>query len=102
MVVEGSDDAFRNYSPYKEIVVTIKTRIREIRTALANRRTERLAHRRLSAELAAFRTPSERAELDHLLSRHSAEETRQIREILNQQDYERLRRATVLGGGARS
>jgi hypothetical protein len=83
-------------------VSIIMTKIREFRTELANRRTERIAHRRLSAELAAFRSPSERAELDQLLSRHSAEETRQIREILNQQDYERLRRATVLGGGARS
>jgi hypothetical protein len=86
----------------KETVMAIMTRVREARTALANRRTERVAHRRLSAELAAFRSPAERAELDHLLSRHSAEETREIRDILNRQDYERMRRATVLGGGARS
>jgi maltooligosyltrehalose synthase len=77
-------------------------KIREARAVLADRRTERDAHRQLSAELAAFQTPAERAELDNLLSRHSAEETRLIREILNRQDYERLRRSTVLGGGARS
>jgi maltooligosyltrehalose synthase len=77
-------------------------KIREARTAMAHRRTERAAHRQLSAELAAFQSPAERAELDHLLSRHSAEETREIREILNRQDYERIRRSTVLGGGARS
>jgi hypothetical protein len=82
--------------------MAIMTKVREARTALANRRTERVAHRRLSAELAAFRSPAERTELDQLLARHSAEETREIRAILNQQDYERMRRATVLGGGARS
>ena len=64
----------------------LSTRIRSVRTALANRRTERIAHRRLSAEL------------DHLLGRHSAEETREIREILNRQDYERMRNSTVLRG----
>jgi maltooligosyltrehalose synthase len=78
------------------------TKIREVRTAMAHRRTERAAHRQLSAELASFQSPSERAELDNLLSRHSPEETWQIRAILNRQDYERLRRSTVLGGGARS
>jgi hypothetical protein len=77
-------------------------KIREARTALADRRTERIAYRQLSAELAAFQSPSERAELDNLLARHSVEETRVIRDILNRQDYERVRRAAVLGGGARS
>jgi hypothetical protein len=78
--------------------VPIKNRIRELRAGLAHRRVERIAHRRLSAELAAFQTPAERAELDHLLGRHSAEETREIREILNRQAYERQRRATIIGG----
>jgi maltooligosyltrehalose synthase len=97
IVVEGSDDAFP-ITIRKEIVMRFSTRIRAARTALANRRTERIAHRQLAKELAAFQTPSERAELDQLLGRHSAEETREIREILNRQDYERLRRSTVLGG----
>jgi hypothetical protein len=86
----------------KEISMAIMTKVRAARTALANRRTERDAYRQLSAELAGFQSPAERAELDHLLARHSADDTRQIREILNRQDYERMRRATVLGGGARS
>ena len=77
---------------------TMMTRIRSVRTSLADRRTERHAYRQLSQELAAFQSPSERAELEHLLGRHSAEETREIREILNRQEYERLRRSTVLGG----
>jgi hypothetical protein len=33
-----------------------------------------------------------------MLGRYSAEETREIREILNRQDYERQRGATVIGG----
>ncbi|MCA2214023.1 hypothetical protein [Jidongwangia harbinensis] len=79
----------------------LKTRIRAVRTALQHRRTERLAYRRLSAELAAFQTPAERAELDIMLSRHSSEDTRQIREILNRQDHERQRAMAGLGGSAR-
>jgi hypothetical protein len=82
----------------KEKAMPFTTRMRAARTALANRRTEYIARRRLSAELASFQTPTERAELDSLLSRHSAEETREVRAILNRQDYERLRGASVLGG----
>jgi hypothetical protein len=76
----------------------LKTTVRDIRVNLANRRTERVARRRLSAELAAFHTPAERAELDFILGRHTNEETRQIREILNQQDYERQRAGHAIGG----
>jgi hypothetical protein len=75
----------------------LKTRVRAIRTELQHRRTERLAHRRLSEELAAFQTPAERAELDQMLSRHSAEETRLIREILHRQDHERQRTMAGIG-----
>ncbi|GGL16620.1 hypothetical protein [Mangrovihabitans endophyticus] len=76
----------------------LTTRIRDIRVGLANRRTVRDAHRRLSAELASFRTPNERAELDEMLGRHSHEETSQIREILHRLDHERQRRAVGIGG----
>jgi hypothetical protein len=78
------------------------TKLRDVRTALANRRTMRVAHRQLSEELASFRTTAERAELDELISRHSAEETRQIRAILYRQDLERqqsvARQTAGLGG----
>ena len=78
------------------------TTLRTARTALANRRTMRIARRRLSQELAAFRTTAERAELDQLLSRHSAEETAEIREILYRQDVVRQqtgsRQTAGLGG----
>jgi len=82
--------------------MALLAKIREARATLADRRTERTAYRQLSAELAAFQTPAERTELDQLLARHSAEETRDIRAILNRQDYERTRRAMVLGGGPRA
>jgi hypothetical protein len=67
-------------------------------SALRNRRTERLARRRLSEEIAAYQTPSERAELEQMLGRYSPEETWEIREILNRQDYERYRTAAGIGG----
>ncbi|WP_433293150.1 hypothetical protein ACQP2F_29895 [Actinoplanes sp. CA-030573] len=80
----------------------ISSRLRDARTALANRRTMRVAHRRLADELASFRSTAERAELDELLSRHSAEETREIRAILYRQDVERqqsaVRQTAGLGG----
>ncbi|GAA3343756.1 hypothetical protein GCM10020358_44240 [Amorphoplanes nipponensis] len=76
----------------------IKTKLRDVRVNLANRRTERNARRRLGAELAAFRTPAERAELDLILGRHTLQETREIREILNQQDHERQRAGSGIGG----
>jgi CRISPR/Cas system-associated protein Csm6 len=65
-------------------------KLRDVRTALANRRTMRVAHRRLAGELASFRSTAERAELDELLSRHSAEETKEIRAILYSQDIHRM------------
>ena len=65
-----------------------------IRTAIEERREIR----KLSAELAAFQSPAERAELDHLIARHSTEETRLIRAILDQQDYERQRTVGGVGG----
>ena len=78
------------------------TTLRDVRTALANRRTMRVAHRKLSEELASFRTTAERAEIDELLSRHSVEETEQIRAILYRQDVERQqssgRQTAGLGG----
>lgn len=63
----------------------LAAKIRDARTTLAHRRTERQAHRQLSAELAAFTTAADRAELEQILDRHTAEETREIREILSRQ-----------------
>ncbi|MEU7901371.1 hypothetical protein [Actinoplanes sp. NPDC049118] len=77
--------------------MNFRTKLRDIRVNLADRRTERAARRRLGAELAAFRTPAERAELDLILGRYTREETREIREILNRQDHERQRAGTLVG-----
>ncbi|GGQ61937.1 hypothetical protein [Couchioplanes azureus] len=74
------------------------TTIRDARLALSHRRTRRRAYRQLSAELAAFRTPAERAELDLILGRHEEAETAEIRAILNRQDYERQRAQMAVGG----
>ena len=66
---------------------TIK--LRDARKALAYRRVERVAYRRLADELAGFRSTAERAELDELISRHTPEETEEIRAILYRQDVVR-------------
>ena len=76
----------------------LRTRIHAARTAVVQRRTERRAYRRLADELASFRTPAERAELDELLARQHADETEEIRAILNRLDHERLLRSSVAGG----
>jgi hypothetical protein len=97
IVDTGSSEAFA-MTLREEKAMQLQTKVRDVRVNLRNRRTERIARRRLASELASFATPAERAELDHMLGRHTPEETRQIREILIQQDHERQRRATVVGG----
>jgi len=51
--------------------------------------TEKLAlarrRRHLEAELAEYRTPAERAEIDMILSRHTAEQIQEIEGILRRQ-----------------
>ncbi len=61
------------------------TTVTSLRTSLAQRRVARTQRRRLARELAAYRTPAERLELDQILGRHSAEETAEIDAILTQQ-----------------
>jgi len=78
--------------------MTLSTRLRDLRTGVDNRRTLRQAHRRLSDDLSAFRTPAERAELRDMLNRHSAPETAEIWAILNRQEVDRQRAAAILGG----
>jgi hypothetical protein len=43
---------------------------------------QRRSRRRLAAELAEYRTPAERLELDLILSRHTAEQIREIEDLL--------------------
>jgi hypothetical protein len=77
--------------------VEIIAKISAVRTALRHRRVERLERRRLADELASFVTPAERAELDFMLGRHTLEETREVREILNHQELTRQRGAHSMG-----
>jgi hypothetical protein len=56
--------------------------ITALRTQLAERRLVRQRNRRLEEELASYSTPSERLELDAILSRHTAEEISQLEEML--------------------
>ena len=56
-----------------------------VRDAVTTRIEARRARRRLAREIAAYRTPAERLELDLILGRHTAEEIAQIDEILREQ-----------------
>jgi len=56
--------------------------ITALRTQLAERRLVRQRNRRLEEELASYSTPSERLELDAILSRHTAEEISQLEDLL--------------------
>ena len=46
------------------------------------RRAERTERNRLRAELASYRTPAERLELEAMLARHSPDEVAELRERL--------------------
>ena len=61
------------------------TTVTSLHTSLAQRRVARAKRRGLERELASYRTPAERLELDLMLGRHSAEETAEIDAILIKQ-----------------
>lgn len=65
--------------------MTTLTTATRVRNAVTSRFEARRARRTLAAEIAAYRTPAERLELDLILGRHTAEETREIDEILRAQ-----------------
>ena len=52
-------------------------------------RTARMKRLQLERELAAYSTPSDRLELDAILSRYTEEETREINDILTRQRMHR-------------
>jgi len=64
----------------------IKATLSGVRTTLSRRRTVRRAQRQLTEELAAFASAADRVELEQILDRHAAEETREIRTILARRD----------------
>lgn len=59
-----------------------------LRANLRTARQDRLAHRRLVAELASYRTPAEQADLDAMLDRYSERETAEVREIVGRIRYQ--------------
>jgi hypothetical protein len=66
-------------------MTTLSNRIHLLREALRADREGRAKQRRLERELAAFATPNDRLEIEEIVSRYSADETRQIRRILDRQ-----------------
>jgi hypothetical protein len=67
--------------------------VKSLRSSLASRRVARLERRSLERQLASYTSESDRLELDAILSRHSAEETTELRSIINRQAMDRLIRA---------
>jgi hypothetical protein len=65
-------------------------------------RSARRRRRRLAQELAAYRTPAERLELDLILGRHTAEDVHEIEEILRHQDAHRAFAQRTQVAGVRS
>jgi hypothetical protein len=66
-----------------------QSRLRSVLDAGSAAVSERRRRRRLAREIAAYRTPAERLELDLILSRHTAEEIQEIEKILRYQDASR-------------
>jgi hypothetical protein len=60
----------------------METTTRRVRTAITGRLQARRARRTLERELAAYRTPAERLELDLILGRHTEDEIAEIDAIL--------------------
>ena len=59
--------------------------ISTLRTQLAERRMVRQRSKRIEEELASYNTPSQRLELEAILSRHTAEEIEELEGMLNRQ-----------------
>ena len=71
------------------------TTITSLRSSLIQRRAAATARRRLARELASYRTPAERLELDLVLGRPSAEETAEVDAILSRQTASDLYRRSA-------
>ncbi len=64
--------------------------VKSLRSSMATRRDARMKRRSLERQLASYTSDSDRLELDAILSRHSAEETTELRSIINRQAMDRL------------
>jgi hypothetical protein len=65
--------------------MNVRTAVAALRAQADARRTDREQRRRLECELAGYTTAAEIAELESMLSRHSAEEIRDVEAILVRQ-----------------
>ena len=66
-------------------MTAVRTTFTTMGEAVARRRAMRAEQRRLERELAEYRSPAERHELDAILSRHTAEEIAPIERIVLRQ-----------------
>jgi hypothetical protein len=71
-----------NSPSWKVTALTTHSVVQTARQAIALRRSERSSRRLLVRELAEYRTPAERLELDAILDRYPPDETRELRRIL--------------------
>ena len=67
--------------------------VKSLRSSLASRRDARIKRQSLERQLASYTTESDRIELDAILSRHTSEETTELRSIINRQAMDRLLRS---------
>ena len=61
-----------------------RTTLAALHSTLAQHRTARREHLRLKRELAAYDTPSARADLDATLARYTPEQSEPVRRLLGQ------------------
>jgi hypothetical protein len=66
-----------------------RTTLTALHSTLAQHRSARREHLRLQRELAAYDTPSARADLDATLARYAPEEVETVHRILTNQAYAR-------------
>jgi hypothetical protein len=64
--------------------------VKSLRSSLATRRDARIKRQSLERQLASYTSDSDRLELDAILSRHKAEDTGELRSIINRQAMDRL------------
>lgn len=71
---------------------TIVSTANNFRSTLALRRSVRRQQLQLEKELASYSSPSDRVELDAMLTRHTADEIATVERILNDQAVDSLAR----------
>lgn len=74
----------------KDEMTHTTTAIRTLRNSLSSRRAARRSRQSLERQLASYRTPSERLDLEATLDRHDSEDAAQIKAILHSQSMERI------------